>query len=232
MWRTSTSRPFVAAVVWAGALIACPAFAADDAWCGNQFGFAQTSHLGLAKVEGLGRSYFYGFDFGCHKRPEPCQLKGYLVGGDVVVTSPQRKGDLTCVVFVGRAGESTGWVESKRLKSLPVVATAPADIWLGSWRRDEWAEFSVTRRKGQFFASGNALWVLYGPDGKPSYGPNTGDFSGLLRIQGNRAEVTSEYPGCIVHMARIGPYVLLEDDNNCGGMNVTFRGYYRREPGT
>ncbi len=223
------SRSFISILATAGALLASPACAADDVWCASKFDFAQASQLGLAQVAGSERTYFHGFDFECQKRREPCQLRGYLVGGDLVVTAPQTKGDLTCVAFVGRAGATTGWVETKKLNAKPVPATLTAKDWLGAWRRDEFADFTVTRRKGQLYVSGDALYMKYGPDGKPSeYGPNDGAFSGLIRLRGNRGEVNSEDTDCTVRMARIGPYALLEDDNACGGLNVTFRGFYRR----
>ena len=34
---------------------------------------------------------------------------------------------------------------------------------------------------------------------------------------------------CKVWMRRLGPYLLVDDNNACGGFNVTFRGIYRRK---
>jgi hypothetical protein len=31
-------------------------------------------------------------------------------------------------------------------------------------------------------------------------------------------------------MQRIGPWLLVNDNNNCGGFNVSFRGFYTRRP--
>ncbi len=232
MWRIWMSERVRVALALASTLIASPALAQEKVWCGSNFGLAQASALGLAVVTGPDRAYFNGFDSACQKRREPCQLKGYLIGGNVVVTSTDRRDGLTCVKFVGSAGETTGWVEAKRLKALPVATSLTTKDWLGDWRRDDMASFSVTRRKGQLYASGNALYFPYNPDGTPTRpGPNTGEFSGRLRLQGNRAEVSSlDY--CMVRMTRIGPYALVEDDNKCGGLNVTFRGFYRRASGS
>jgi len=35
--------------------------------------------------------------------------------------------------------------------------------------------------------------------------------------------------GCRVRMQRIGPWLLVEDNGDCGGSGVTFSGLYRRK---
>lgn len=35
---------------------------------------------------------------------------------------------------------------------------------------------------------------------------------------------------CQVWMPRLGPWLIVDDNTNCGGLNVTFRGVYRRKP--
>lgn len=35
---------------------------------------------------------------------------------------------------------------------------------------------------------------------------------------------------CKVWLRRLGPWLVVDDNLACGGMNVTFRGVYRRQP--
>lgn len=35
---------------------------------------------------------------------------------------------------------------------------------------------------------------------------------------------------CTVGLRRLGPWLVVDDNLACGGMNVTFRGVYRRRP--
>jgi hypothetical protein len=35
---------------------------------------------------------------------------------------------------------------------------------------------------------------------------------------------------CKVWMQRVGPWLIVNDNSNCGGFNVSFRGFYTRKP--
>jgi len=72
-------------------------------------------------------------------------------------------------------------------------------------------------------------------------GVNTGDIDTVATPLGNQIAIGSGYDGanspdisnvddCRARLRPFGPYLAVEDNTACGGMNVTFAGVYSRQP--
>jgi hypothetical protein len=85
---------------------------------------------------------------------------------------------------------------------------------------------------------GEATWGA-GDKGRVSRGAvNMGQFDGraeprdgivLIAEKGVASFEAAGDTECAVRMRRLGPYLLVEDNRMCGGLNVTFRGLYVRK---
>jgi hypothetical protein len=111
--------------------------------------------------------------------------------------------------------------------------------WLGKWSRVE-AGITVTAgAAGALRITGDATFGTKDPDRVRRGAVNTGAIEGDVTPAGDRLSFAigdnatlpvnegGEF-GCRVWMRRIGPWLIVDDNNNCGGANVTFRGIYTR----
>lgn len=156
--------------------------------------------------------------------------------GDVVLTLPGQHRGHVCASFANRSGREThGWLPSDALVALPTPKIEDKD-WLGAWVRTE-ARITIKRGKvGKLAIEGEATYGAGDPRRVASGAVNMGEFSGTARRSGDVvlvadsdvASFEAAKDGCAVRMRRIGPYLLVEDNNICGGMNVTFSGLYVR----
>ena len=159
----------------------------------------------------------------------PCQTgarcpwvrAGYVAPGDLVFASAPVHG-FRCVYAGSRGRLSAGFV--------PEVALAPADeggAITPAWLVGRWANFGdlilvSATKNGRLAAKGEAIWPGRGFAGPP--GPNFGDFEGTPILSGATVVVTSG--DCRVEGRRRGPYLVVSDNEQCGGMNVRFDGIY------
>ncbi|MBB4837989.1 hypothetical protein HNP52_001040 [Sphingomonas kyeonggiensis] len=187
----------------------------------------------LVEVAPGPKRYFHAGDEreGCPAPTAACRRKGYVVAGDRLVAW-EAKGALTRVTYLapGSTLPSEGWIESAALRR--VAPTPPkASDWLGGWNVWE-AEIDITRgaRPGSLHFSGNATWGARDPERVKIGAINTGGFGADRPVPaGDRIEVSdAEEPDCRVAMRLLGPYLIARDNGQCGGLNVTFTGVYRR----
>jgi hypothetical protein len=72
-------------------------------------------------------------------------------------------------------------------------------------------------------------------------GVNTGEIDATATPRGNRTAIGSGYDGalppdiskaddCRARLRLFGPYLAVDDNTGCGGMNVGFTGVYSRRP--
>lgn len=180
--------------------------------------------LGLAAVTGKDAAHFSTCP-GAN-----CIGKPYLLAGDTVVTA-QTVSRWTCALFPNKLGGTTGWLPANRLAALPVDRNPQLSAWSGKWRRDTDAAMDIRVTGGKLTIAGEAFWR-----GSP-VNVHTGELEGTNRPSGNLldlpppAERRKDFDpslDCIAELRLVGPYLLVEDNMHCGGMNVTFTGAYRR----
>ena len=154
---------------------------------------------------------------------EGCMRKAYVIEGDEVLVN-KIEGDWACAWYQGKKRETVGWIVLENLA--PAADPLPASTdWLGSWKAR--AGSITIEQPGQepgLHVTGDATW---------GSGASThiGQIDATLKPQGRYA-MTRDGDGkydCAVEYTRIGRFLIVDDNNNCGGMNVSFDGVYVRE---
>jgi hypothetical protein len=192
-------------------------------WCRNGAFPGDSDNFRLARVTG-GRAYFHSDSpDDCPKPDAKCRDKAYLVPGDEVIVS-RTYGDWACSWYQPRRGpERVGWIEAARLDIREAQPPPPLSRWVGDW------EFyrnvlSVRRgaRAGRLAVEGQAYWQGLGDN------VHVGEIAGNVVPAGNT--LTLEDDTCRVRLRLVGPYLVVNDNKQCGGVNVTFDGVYRNKP--
>lgn len=171
----------------------------------------------------------------------PCAWKqrAYLVPGDVVFAGPEIDG-FRCVYF-GAATSAiiSGFLPASALDPAPDGGALDPGFLSGTWTHSQGNPITMKRDDdGAVHASGEALWTgLHGAvhDGSLNAtahpvgdlivfreGRTTGHGEADLAGEGNDAN-------CVVWMRRRGPYLVVHDNMQCGGVNVRFQGIYVRQ---
>jgi hypothetical protein len=141
--------------------------------------------------------------------------------GDPVV-STRAEGDWTCGYLVARKGSAQGWVPSAYIRPLPLDPNPSLDAWVGKWvQKGDSIIIVTTKTPGKLDLEGEAYW--HGVGGNV----HSGSLSGEVRPVGNKLHY-SEGDICTVDLVLLGKYMLANDNNMCGGMNVRFWGLWRR----
>lgn len=201
--------------------------------------------LGFGRIVAAGRTAFVKDGLaqnGCPAPSAECRERAYLVAGDPVILG-ERNGGYVCASYRGAKGDlaRTGWLPAEAVAAEPPPSVA-LDDWLGTWTQAE-GRIQVKRgdKPGTLSVTGDATWGLGDPERVKRGGVNLGEISGTVTPAGDGASFAmgenatlpvakgGEYD-CKVWLRRVGPWLVVEDNLACGGMNVTFRGVYRREP--
>lgn len=200
-------------------------------WCRAGFFTRESDTFRIAVATGKrgDRVYFYNdFEDDCPGK-EKCRAKAYVVPGDRLIIS-RSFGEFGCAWFAPVRGMPTiGWI---KLESLRFAAAPPKSrlaSWLGEWRyADNSIKFTNNKLAGWLNVTGNALWRGIGDN------VHIGELDDRVKPEGDVVKIgeneTDEY-ACKVTMRQIGEFLVVDDNMNCGGMNVTFSGVYRKARG-
>jgi hypothetical protein len=140
-------------------------------------------------------------------------------GDPVVVTRVE--GDWTCGYLVGRKGSGPGWVRSRDLRSVDSDPNPSLAAWAGTWVQEEnRIRIQSSNSAGKLTLHGEAFWHGFGDN------VHSGEFSAEATPTGNHLHVEDD--SCKIDLAMIGKYVLANDNNICGGLNVRFWGLWHR----
>lgn len=208
----------------------------------------------LARVTGAGQvPFLQGEDVaGCPAMTQRCREKAYVVAGDMVVVRGVKAG-LACAEYTDTRGRShRNW-----LPRSAIVAVKPTNTsWVGEWRRAE-SLIRITPGKapGGFVLAGNSTYGASDPVLAARGAINVGDIAAVIVPKSDRAAFgignvgakgaiaikdlggnpTAYIPyaavgpdDCGVMVRRLSPYLLVRDNNRCGGLNVSFSGVYRK----
>lgn len=197
-------------------------------WCRNG-AFPRESEnfkLGTIKAKKGEKIYFYGDDEDCPKGKN-CRLKSYLISGDRVIIS-RTYDNFACVWYQPKNdGETVGWIPLDKLEFIEIVPNAALSDWIGIWRYyDNSIEIVVSKKRGFLDISGNAFWKGLGDN------IHIGELDGEAKLTGTKLEYGAQNTGeydCRVTMRLLGDFMIVSDNLNCGGANVTFSGVYRRK---
>ncbi len=196
--------------------------------CRNGSFPAQEAKISLAKVVGAPRTNLRSDSPPCPNETAACRGRSYVVPGDTVLAGAA-SGSYVCALYPGKGGGSAGYVRREEIAPQPEAKPSTLTDWVGNWRDGD-NTILLRSKGGRLTASGNAYWPSANPS--PSErpgGPNLGEMSGTATQSGNAASFGSGTPtDCQVNLTLLPPFLLVSDNMNCGGMNVSFTGVYRR----
>lgn len=138
----------------------------------------------------------------------------------------------TCVWYFGKVREFVGWMPSKNIEKQEIPGPTLKGNWLGKWKAHIESNITITGGKnGDLHVSGATVWH----GGKNSYNEEVvhlGDFEGDAKPSGDRMTYKSGYDNysCEVNFRLFSKYMVVDDNGNCGGLNVRFNDVYRKMP--
>lgn len=195
-------------------------------WCRNGAFTRDAEEFRTARVTGRkgSRVYFSGDDEGCPGTSAKCRQKAYVVPGNEVLTS-RAFGDWVCAWYQpARGSETVGWLPADRLSVSGPAARAPLALWLGAWGfYDNSLRLTRGRAAGAVRVEGDATWAGVNPGNV-----HVGEVRGEAAPAGNVLEVGGD-DDCRLKLRLVGSYLVASDNKQCGGVNVTFDGVYRRK---
>lgn len=194
-------------------------------WCREGF-FTRDStefKIGIIKKAGNSRAYFHNDDSEGCPGVDSCRAKAYLVNNDRVVVN-REFGRFSCAWFSPARGRPTiGWIETADLVWTKSPLTAGLSPWLGEWKYAE-NSISFTNNKlvGFLNVTGSAFWKGLGDN------VHVGELDGRFEPKNGRLDYSDghdEYD-CRATIRMIDGYLIVADNMNCGGVNVSFSGVY------
>lgn len=181
------------------------------------------------------------FQKGCPNSSAACKDKAYLTPGDEVVISGGSR-HFVCASYANRKGAVTdGWLPRAAVSIVREEPIALPYGWIGTWQSgpEQTIVIEAGAEQGKLKIEGDASWGASDPGRAARGAVNIGELGGEAPLHGASLsfgmgengtlsyEEADEYD-CRVQMRRIGSYLLVKDNNMCGGHNVTFTGIYRR----
>jgi hypothetical protein len=229
---------FLGFVLLAGAT---SAYDAEDPNNCNGVDWADKRALIVSKVTGGARVNFikspYDDDFtaaSCPADTDLCRRKSYLVPGDLVLTGRTR-GAFTCVIYQSPLAKkqvwARGWLPSSALTPVAPMPSPKTEDWIGTWYHPG-GEINIARGDaGKLHVAGE----MTVPTARDFH---NGQFEAQVTPQNDTIAFVddgsvpfdkTDEDGCRVRMQRIGPWLMVEDNDSCGGAGVSFIGLYRRK---
>ncbi len=197
-------------------------------WCRNGVFPRENVEFKLAKIIGKKNEkvYFYGDDADCPKNGD-CRLKSYVVPKDEMIVS-RTFGSFACSWFQPKKGaETVGWIEVNKLEEIATNSAPELDDWFGEW---SYYENSITigkgEKSGELAIKGDAFWKGLGDN------VHIGELDHSAKPLRNVLKLGETEEGefaCKVTMRLVGKFLIVSDNLNCGGVNVSFSGVYLKK---
>jgi hypothetical protein len=176
----------------------------------------------------------------CPSTAPKCRAKAYVVPGDEVLVGSSSTNGFQCATYQSPAGvETSGFLPTAAIALSPHVEVQPVG-WVGTWRRDTSASIKLTPAKdGQAIkVDGHATWGSGDPQRVKQGSVHEGNLDETAVPHGNLIALGEGYDGssspdpdksdCLARLRLFGRYLVVEDNHNCGGVNVSFDGVYTR----
>jgi hypothetical protein len=189
--------------------------------------------LVAARVTGASRIHFikstYDDDFkaeSCPNSTEACRRKSYLVTSDLVLMG-KSLGPFTCSSYQSSLAKKQiwefGWLPTETLTPVKPASQTVVSDWLGRWSHPGGHVEVKQGEKGKLHI--DAFMVV------PTFRDfHNGSFNANVVPHNDRIDITDDGDGCRVRIQRIQSWLMVQDNDGCGGAGVTFTGLYRRNP--
>jgi hypothetical protein len=185
-------------------------------WCRNGAFASDQDNLRLVRVlRRTGLLMDSGQKKGCPQAGELCALAGaHADASDELLINSELPG-FFCA-YRPENGDG-GWIAKRDVAVEPQQPTTqpPIAAWIGQWRDGD-NRIRISRQGKALTFDGQASWA----------DRNSGSFGGTATPNGATARVTDD--ACVVTLRLLGTYLVVDDNAECGGMNVRFTGVYRR----
>lgn len=207
--------------------LALPGFAQlsgnPENWCREGFFSRESESFSVGMVKPR-RSNFFSDD-GKNCPSSSCRTSSYVVRGDTVITN-KSFGRYTCAWFTSsQGGTRIGWLKTADL-DFPEPAQSDKTAWLGEWRYATSTIKILSSDSGRTFSvRGDSYWKGLGSNihiGELNNEAVLAD--GILRY----SDGESEYDCSVTMRLKLDKYMIVADNGNCGGANVSFSGIYRK----
>jgi hypothetical protein len=154
----------------------------------------------------------------CDPKDDSCKPEGhpFVSSGTSVAIYQVTDGHL-CVGAAPVKIRHWGWLPADRVKLLPNGGARPLGWWAASWRAPD-RRIDIWIDKGELKSEAGALWR--GP-----LSARFGEFSGPMKMLPNGLQYTD---GCEVTLMGVDQQVVAIDNGQCGALNVSFSGFYKR----
>jgi hypothetical protein len=176
----------------------------------------------------------------CPADTDACLQSAYLVPGDLVLVGKSHSAGgnaYTCVAYQSATDRkqrwTDGWLPSAAMTPvMPAPALLRSD-WIGDWVHAGAEIVIKSGKKETVTIHGEAIYPaaqdvhngVIDAEAKPS--------PGLLTFADDGSEpfdkASSDDGLCLVRMQRVEALLVVEDNNQCGGVMVTFTGFYRKK---
>jgi hypothetical protein len=188
-------------------------------WCRNGAFALSQDNIKLARVGKRATPVLLdsGQKQGCPKARARCSLGGDAAKAGTEILFNSELPGFVCAYLPAQDGDG-GWVSKNDIvaEQPQPVTHPPITAWGGKWKYGD-TEIDITGKGGQLGLSGNATSA----DG------NEGDFESKASPKANKVHITDNAP-CELWMTLVGSYLVVRDNQQCGGMNVSFTGVYTR----
>lgn len=187
---------------------------------------SETYSIGKIKAKKGERVYFYGDDNDC-PNGKNCRLKSYLIPNDKVIVSRNFAG-FACAWFQPAKGaETVGWIPLDKLELDETDKNFDKKTLTGTWTYyDSEIKIAATGKPDIYKITGDALWKGIGDN------VHIGELDGEAKLVGinlKYGEDDEDEFACKVTMRLVDNFLIVSDNLNCGGVNVSFSGVYRKK---
>jgi len=145
------------------------------------------------------------------------------------------QGAFTCVSYQSfhtrKQNWTTGWLPTVSLAPVETMSSPKAADWIGSWSHPG-GTISIARGDGgKLSIEGEQTYRAAQSVHSGVLGATVVPMQGMIAFaeDGSVPFDNAEEGQCLVRMQRVGVWLLVEDNQQCGGSMVTFTGLYRRE---
>tara|TARA_B100000678_G_scaffold163058_1_gene136241 strand:- start:122 stop:775 length:654 start_codon:yes stop_codon:yes gene_type:complete len=205
-------------------LAGTPALAlAQDTTCRGGL-FTRDGDFAQAQVI-TARAFFHEDVDGCPASGD-CRKRSFVIAGDQLVIDGRRIGGFVCAFYPNDSGGTAGWIEASRLRMMASDAAPPRQRWEGAWTDGASADVQIASTGSATIITGNAFWPAR-PEENEWISIHIGEVGGALSIAGNRATYGDDNL-CELELTLLRDFLLIADNRQCGGANVTFSGVYTR----
>lgn len=198
-------------------------------WCRSGFFPRESENYSLATIKGKKAEKVYFYDDGEKDCPngKNCRRKSYVIPNDEVIVS-RRFAGFACAWYQPKKGaETVGWLPLDKLEFDETAAAVEKKAWTGTWSYyDNEIKIAATEKPGIFKITGNAFWKGIGDN--VHIGELDGDAK-LVETNLKYGEDDEDEYACRVTLRLAGKFLIVSDNLNCGGANVSFSGVYRKK---